>query len=692
MSDALRKYTIETVIDDQATDTLESILATAETLVANSYEILVGADTEAAQQQIENVRSSVSSLTGSYDTMAQAMSSGQAPRMTAKEIESLGWATEDAEKKTSAFRETLSQLSDTAENVASGATRMVEALSGVAMLGAAGVLGGIVEGAVEEHKAIEDQMTYLRQTLGERSGIIEQWAEQGDEIYGSSKKSRMATVSTLMQRGFSDPEQMIQMASAASTIADSAEGRQNGITSASDLIEKVSSGRVPRSLQGMMPGLFDSDTLKATGIDDERQARMALMPDALKGAAAKVTPDTDGYYASIREMEKQTGKSQENLGGLFEPLVKGVNDAISTIESLANMNPAVSMLAGTFLTLSIVAGATAGVFTLASIAAEVMTGALLSEAAAAEFAAGNMGILNAVMAINPAVLIIVGILALGAALVLLESKTHALSGAWEVFSKSQIGQDMIGSVQALLGAMGQFGGDVFSGAIASATNLQQFIGDLFQTVDGLYKYLKETGNLDIVMAFAFGGPVGAMYEVMKDSYKSFMDFYDFIRGVWSDITDLPGRIAEAIKNVPQEIFNAATGSGANPETEAKKLGNQIANDENRPGADASNEEIAAYAKKRARELYDPEGKTYSDAQLQPIANDIYNYVKAIGTQDEQHYKDNLNTKTPVIPIARVDEIKATTAGEKIVATATNNYGQTGVYKMFVYLVGASLFL
>jgi len=147
---------------------------------------------------------------------------------------------------------------------------------------------------------------------------------------------------------------------------------------------------------------------------------------------------------------------------------------------------------------------------------------------------------------------------------------------------------------------------------------------------------------------------------------------NFFRDILQAIIDLPGKLYDLIWG--KHAHDTQNALNAQKEEDEKKLGNQIGSDKNAPGKDAPVDEKKAYAVKKARELY-PSKIAYSDEDLQGVVNDIMDYLGAQGGQDEQHYKDKLNTRYPILPTEPVDVSTKTETGAKIAAQATNNYNQ-----------------
>jgi len=147
---------------------------------------------------------------------------------------------------------------------------------------------------------------------------------------------------------------------------------------------------------------------------------------------------------------------------------------------------------------------------------------------------------------------------------------------------------------------------------------------------------------------------------------------NFLLGVWRAILDLPDKLKNAIwgKN-GQESQNL---QNAQQNAEANKLGNQVAADKNAPGKDASDEEKQAYAMKKAREMY-PSKTAYSDDALRGVANDIYNLLNARGGQDEQHYKEKLNLRSPEFGSTTPSKEDKTFTGPVAAGEARDRYNQ-----------------
>ena len=122
-----------------------------------------------------------------------------------------------------------------------------------------------------------------------------------------------------------------------------------------------------------------------------------------------------------------------NLGKTFLPVISAISKAAGAAATFTSKFPKASMLIAVGAALAFVVS-TLGLFIITAGPAwaaltAVAAGMTLSSVAAGVLSAA-MSVLNIIMALNPAVLIVMALIALGAALYYVEKKTGALSKAW----------------------------------------------------------------------------------------------------------------------------------------------------------------------------------------------------------------------------------------------------------------------
>lgn len=308
----------------------------------------------------------------------------------------------------------------------------------------------------------------------------------------------------------------------------------------------------------------------------------------------------------------------------------------------------------------------------------------------------------------------VPLLILGAILAIVAYKTGVFQKIWQTLSHTQIAKDfgagikeagewisgLIRSADRLYkafsrGEMGQGIGQGFKSSVA--------------TIDAVYKRLKETGLLDLMgkgMAISLGALgmptsivrmisgidlVGAENQTIIDVLKKIQSLWDsfvgWLKGGWRAIVSLPANIADAMR----QSLPSWAGGYSDEQKEARKKGIKPGErgwpgDENQPpgtpGSEAQgwgdwlagklkanpdlaqregenltewNERTKAQRLALARELFP--SSSYSDEALQPIINDISDYLLAseggkphqLAKLNQRKINEGISNNAPALP-------------------------------------------
>ena len=604
MSDSIRNFIIRTLIDDSASTQLELIRDMAQGLVSDVFNIKVDADTSAAQDQLDSLSGAgldatgiVDSLTSAYDSLASAMSDGQAIQMTADEVDALGFSMDSAVQETSVLSDAWNGLKDVASGVSDSISGMIESIDATKIIG--GV--AIALGANQAFKTAELQESIYQGLNDADKAAVAKWMD--DRPPEVSFKQRATALVDLHIQNI-NPQASMDFTSAIENYtianADMLASKTNPQTSEQIIASLVRmsttvGSRAAASKTGEVGADAGGRTLSQYGIaapttEDIGNATESLTnelkglpPEAAdqliwltavqekfaeKTGAAALATYTEGRRMMEFNAEISNLTDSIETGALpyLEAMVNGITKLAGAVESV----PGLPQLLGMATVLAIVAGVLPMVIGFLGPMIGLLGGAAGAFGMVAVSVGEGIPILSAIGGVIAGVvgwpLILAGaLIAVGVAIAMAEEKTHFLSNALTVLSKSEMGKDLLSDVQALVGILSGFGGEFFAGAIISGGQLAGIIGDLFGKADGLYKYLKDSGSLDIVLGFAMSGPVGMMYFALDHIEKLLQGVWDWARGIWDSILEgivnLPQNIADLINKVIDE-GKSAVGLGA----------------------------------------------------------------------------------------------------------------------------------
>ena len=549
MSDAVREFLIRTVLQDQVTGGLEKIVDQATELTRTAYTMTVQVVTKEAEKAIADLNKAA--------TKASKIDSSQAikaHRAHAEVAKGLG----DAMKT---FAEQSRQASET---MGGFFTRLDTGKLVVA--GAAAGLSAYAANLVTVYEGFKLNIGMIKDQLGSSSSGLTSFIGQGGQTSGTSESGRAGLLSYMSMTGYRDEKRMQNVAKDAEKIMHSTFGKslaEFGITDEKSLIKTLSgpmdeNSDIGRIVKSKMPTFFKAGTLATEKIkvqgesnyayqsDEvvEAEARRRLMEKAAKSIAKDVTPDTDSYRLALDDMGEAQNKLSKNVGQALEPALTTITKFTTFAMKMASAAPGITSLAGTVVALGM------GLATLGAILPLVQRG----------FEGVSKSMLH-----NPMFLAAAAVALLAVGLVALEAKTKIFSKAWDKFSSSEIGKDLINTVKTILDYFGLLGeGDFLSGLGAGILKVAGWIGGLFDQIDAIYKMVKGgdvtgavKGALGIALKISPIGMAAAFIEgqlPMKKVVDLIYYLLQKMKDAWDGFTRWLSEIWDIIDKLISPIF------------------------------------------------------------------------------------------------------------------------------------------
>lgn len=498
MADAVREFLIRTLLRDEAEAGIDRLLAKARALAEKAFTITIKTSTADVEKQINYLHKAVVEF----------------PKQT-------------SDKNIKDQADGARKLVDQIDNVSKQSNKASQSIGnffknldmGRLILGAAGAGLALYAGQlVNTYENFKLNIDLIKDQMRSASTDLMAFINQGGQASGTtSEAGRAGLLNYMSMTGYGSESRMKEIATNAEKIMHSTFGKglqQFGIKNELDLVKTLSqpvseTSDLGRALKSKMPELFKYSTFQGEVVNVgqeknfhyqsqpviEAEARRRLMEKALKTIGAEVTPDTDTYRRAMDDMGAATENLRQKIGQTLEPAITVIANFVTTILKMAEANPEVATLAGTILVLGTSLSILAAILPLVSAGIGILTGALLTN--------------PFVLAATAIALVVIGLSAL-------ESRFHVFSQAWEKFSKSAIGKDLINSVISLtdhvelllgplgllLGVLGVFGkGSFFENLVAGGEALSNLIGGIFDKIDAIYRMAK---GGDILGAFKGG--------------------------------------------------------------------------------------------------------------------------------------------------------------------------------------------
>ncbi|WP_059761375.1 tape measure protein, partial [Pseudomonas sp. TAD18] len=295
--------------------------------------------------------------------------------------------------------------------------------------------------------------------------------------------------------------------------------------------------------------------------------------DNLKSAFGSVIGIIGNLIKSFAGVDESTSKNStsvedvantiSSLANKFADITKKIADFLGKIskskEAMDNIKVALIALAGAFVAMKVINGI---------IKAYEMYNNVVKAASIIQ------GAFNAVMAVNPFVLLGIAIAAVVAGLVYFFTKTETGKKAWASFVDFLKGA--WDGVVSFFSGIGQWFANIWNGAIDGAKGIWQGLVDWFhgivQGIQNIWNGIKTFfGNLWTTVIGGiqsvwggvtdfFSGIFDAVSSVVSTVFSAIGGFagkaWDVLVGVWNVVTDFFSGIFNAVSNVVSNVFSA----------------------------------------------------------------------------------------------------------------------------------------
>lgn len=377
----------------------------------------------------------------------------------------------------------VDKLSAGYEGLAATFSRVRGVATGLFAVLGAGVVGGMSWISSYKTAQYKEQALDILGTMNKRLNVdeLQAFADKASGSGYASGSSRVSMAYTLGTRGGRNTEQITKATEGLEKIFlkyDEVLEKEHGITSAADLADVATRKVVGRFDKQWLDAMFGK------GFSSKSQsARITALGKV--GLDVDIQAELDPIDEIQTRIKAISAKISEPLGEMFMPASRGLArflrllDGNPVVPKIAAMVIAVTALGGAFVVASKgIAALKVGVAGLGLTANITKFGALL---------------------LNPYAILI----AIVAILVVLAIKTGALSAAWEKFSKSAIGKDVLSGIQSISDTIGlvvdKFGewyeASGRSQLLSYFMSLVTILGHAYDFMDKIYSKTKSTtGN------------------------------------------------------------------------------------------------------------------------------------------------------------------------------------------------------
>ena len=369
------------------------------------------------------------------------------------------------------------------EGLAATFSRVRGVATGLFAVLGAGVVGGMSWISSYKTAQYKEQALDILGTMNKRLNIdeLQAFADRASGSGYASGSSRVSMAYTLGTRGGRNTEQITKATEGLEKIFlkyDEVLEKEHGITSAADLADVATRKVVGRFDKQWLDAMFGK------GFSSKSQsARITALGKV--GLDVDIQAELDPIDEIQTRIKAISAKISEPLGEMFMPASRGLArflrllDGNPVVPKIVAMAIAITALGGGFIAATKgVAMLKAGVATLGLTANIAKFGALL---------------------LNPYAILI----AIGAILLIVAYKTGALSAAWDKFSKSAIGKDVLSGIQGIADVIGlvvdKFG-DWYEASgrsqlLSYFMSLVTILGHAYDFMDKIYSKTKSTtGN------------------------------------------------------------------------------------------------------------------------------------------------------------------------------------------------------
>lgn len=582
--DTIRNFIVRTLLQDDAGRGLEKVKKTALDMVERPYTLKVGVDYSQAEKALGAIERQAKGATSALSENSKAaLSFGQAAKMSQKEIEALGWSEEQTAGKTKGLGGVLGTLSENSKKAGDTVGTFFQKLD-MGRLVVAGAAAGMVayaKSALDVAESHRLNIDMIKDQLGTQSQAAMSFIEQGNQGFGTSSLTRGNLAGYMAMTGYKDEKQIEKNIKNSEKIMSSTWGQSLanfGIKDEKGLLDTLSNpiqetSNIGRTIKSKMPEFFKAGTLQTLKQEVSREQKFAFQSDevveaearrrlaskAMEKIAGQVEPDQDSYRVGLKTFTKSFEELNEGVGNAVRPAAGVILALMTTITRLIAVAPEVPILIAVVLGLGTAFATLGAVLPLVSVGIKALTTSMMA---------------------NPFALAITAIVALVVILSALESRFGIFSKAWDHFSKSEIGKDLIEGVKSLLEYLGLLGegGDFFGGLGKGVEFFTSKIGAAYDQVDAVYKMLKGgdiggalKGGLGLALKVT---PIGMMasfaeallpskrvqdmilyvLQKMKDLWDGFTRWLNDIWAVVAKFLDPLLKIFAYLKEIKEKFF------------------------------------------------------------------------------------------------------------------------------------------
>lgn len=334
-------------------------------------------------------------------------------------------------------------------------------VKGYAGLAAAGKAGQFLKGSINEARDLSETVSKSKQIFGAQASVMDKWSNGAAHAFGLSKSEALAAAASygdmFTQLGFTGK-------AAASTSQDVVKmaadlGSFNNLDTG-DVLERISGAFRGEydSLQKVIPNIsaarVEKEALAASGkklassltAEEKATAVLAIMQKDGKKATGDFARTSDGLANRQKILAARSKDLQAKLGKALLPAVNALTlGGIKLVDGLTGMGSKVQAVKGFFSKYGTAIKVTAGVLTAIFLPAMIQAGAAFVAQAARAVAlnaawlvygitvkatsvvtkafAAAQWLMNAAMSANPIALVVIGLVALGAGLILAYKKS-----------------------------------------------------------------------------------------------------------------------------------------------------------------------------------------------------------------------------------------------------------------------------
>lgn len=443
------------------------------------------------------------------------------------------------------------------DDTASSADKLQSGVGKAAVPAAAALAGLAAAGISAANAAAEDQASQaqLALALQNATGASKaQVAQTEDWISKTSKASAVAddelrpALATLA-RATGDVEESQK---AMGTALDVSAATGTDVESVSNALAKAYAGNTA-SLGKLVPGMD-----KAVLASGDMNAIMDELARTTGGAAATAAGTAAGQ---MEGMKIQMAEAQEAIGGALLPAMSGLADILATVAGWVQQNTTL------FLVIGGIIGGVAAAILLLNVAFKAY--AIISKAitAATKVWAAVQWLLNSAFLASPITWIVIGIIALVAAIVLIATKTTWFQDIWNAVWSFVVGvasaawNIIVSAAQAALAWLV----GIWEGLKAAVSAVWDWIQNAIKIVLVVIVTIVRTYiNIYVAIWEAIMAAIGAVWDWIKNIVSSALNWIkgivqstiDAIIRIWEGIKSSIGAVWDWLKDTGQKALDA----------------------------------------------------------------------------------------------------------------------------------------